>query len=93
MALIRPWSGRIGGYVACFRKFALYCIVLLDDMLARRTAHAAGLQVWGTLKVLLEMKAQGLVNRVEPYVNRLTDAGMWVSDVVKRRILVLAREL
>ena len=68
-------------------------IVLLDDMLARRTAHAAGLQVWGTLKVLLEMKAQGLVNRVEPYVNRLTDAGMWVSDVVKRRILVLAGEL
>ncbi|MGB7511201.1 MAG: DUF3368 domain-containing protein [Pelodictyon phaeoclathratiforme] len=38
------------------------------------------------------MKAQGLVNRVEPYVNRLTDAGMWVSDVVKRRILVLAGE-
>ena len=61
-------------------------------MLARRTAHAAGLQVWGTLKVLLEIKAQGLISEVEPYVNRLTDAGMWVSDDVKRRILLLAGE-
>ena len=29
-------------------------IVLLDEMLARRTAKAAGLTVWGTLKILLE---------------------------------------
>jgi predicted nucleic acid-binding protein len=29
-------------------------IVLLDDALARRKAEAAGLVVWGTLKVVLE---------------------------------------
>ncbi len=62
-------------------------------MLARRTAYAAGLKVWGTLKVILEIKAQGFISKVEPYVNRLTDAGMWVSDNVKHRILVLAGEL
>lgn len=28
-------------------------VVLLDDLLARRTAQAAGLTVWGTLKILL----------------------------------------
>jgi len=67
-------------------------IVLLDDMLARRTAQAAGLQVWGTLKVLLEAKSQGLVDKVEPYVTGLNDAGMWVSAEVKHRILVLAGE-
>src|SRR5687768_11498813 len=39
-------------------------ILLLDDMLARRTAQAAGLTVWGTLKILLEAKAQGLTDRV-----------------------------
>ncbi len=70
-----------------------HCIVLLDDMLARRTAHAAGLEVWGTLKVLLEIKRQGFINTVEPYLNRLTDAGMWVTDDVKRRILLLAGEM
>ena len=31
-------------------------IVLLDDGLARRTARAAGLQVWGTLKIMLSYR-------------------------------------
>lgn len=67
-------------------------IILLDDLLARRTAQAAGLQVWGTLKILLEAKSQGLINKVEPFVIRLDDAGMWVSAETKHRILFLADE-
>ena len=65
-------------------------IVLLDDMLARRTAQAAGLQVWGTLKILLEAKSHGLVDKIEPYVTKLSESGMWVSSEVKQRILKLA---
>ncbi len=68
-------------------------IILLDDMLARRIAQAAGLQVWGTLKVLLEAKAHQIIERVEPYVLKLNDAGMWMSTDIKRRILKLADEL
>lgn len=67
-------------------------IVLLDDLLARRTAQAAGLTVWGTLKVLLEAKSQGLTERIEPLVNRLSEAGMWLSNEVRQRILALADE-
>ncbi len=67
-------------------------IILLDDLLARRTAHAAGLTVWGTLRVLLEAKAQGLIERIGPYVDRLTDAGMWLSEEIRQRILALAGE-
>jgi predicted nucleic acid-binding protein len=67
-------------------------VVLLDDMLARRTAQAAGLKVWGTLKVLLEAKSQGLVERIEPYVTGLNSTGMWISAEVKERILILAGE-
>jgi predicted nucleic acid-binding protein len=67
-------------------------IILLDDLLARRTAQAAGLHVWGTLKVLLEAKSQGLVAKVEPFVTNLSEAGLWVSAELKQRILVLAGE-
>jgi predicted nucleic acid-binding protein len=67
-------------------------IVLLDDMLARRTAQAAGLQVWGTLKVLLEAKSQGLVKKIGPHVTKLSESGMWVSAETKQRILDLAGE-
>ena len=50
------------------------------------------LQVWGTLKVLLEAKSQGLIEKIEPYITNLSEAGMWVSAEVKQRILILAGE-
>ncbi len=67
-------------------------VVLLDDLLARRIAQAAGLQVWGTLRVLLESKEWGLIPEVAPYVDKLVQAGMWISDDIRRRILRLAGE-
>lgn len=69
------------------------CVALLDDALARRTATAADLQVWGTLKVLLEAKARGLTHRVAPLVDRLQEAGLWTSEDLRQRILKLAKEL
>jgi predicted nucleic acid-binding protein len=67
-------------------------IVLLDDALSRRVAKAAGLEVWGTLRVLLVAKEQGLTKRVEPILDRLVDAGMWISGDIRERILALAGE-
>lgn len=67
-------------------------VVILDDALARRIAQAAGLQVWGTLKVLLEAKAIGLTERITPQIDRLRDAGMWISDEVRQSIIALASE-
>ncbi|MCP5198057.1 MAG: DUF3368 domain-containing protein [Gammaproteobacteria bacterium] len=67
-------------------------VILLDDLLARRTAQAAGLRVWGTLKVLLEAKSQGLTERLAPLVDRLSETGMWLSTEIRGRILALAGE-
>lgn len=68
-------------------------IVLLDDALARRISQAAGLQVWGTLRVLLEAKSVGLTPALKPLLERLASAGMWLSPAVQKRILVLAEEV
>ena len=68
------------------------CIVLLDDKRARRIAYAAGLNVWGTLKILIEAKSQGLVERIAPHVDSLERAGMWMSDSIRARVLALADE-
>jgi predicted nucleic acid-binding protein len=67
-------------------------IVLLDDALARRVAQAAGLTVWGTLKVLLEGKSQGFAAHVAPLLDELEDSGMWISNTVRERVLKLAGE-
>ena len=67
-------------------------VVLLDDTLARRIAQAAGLQIWGTLKILFEAKLQKIINNVKPYIPKLRDSGMWISAEVEKRILRLADE-
>jgi len=67
-------------------------VVLLDDGLARRTAHAAGLTTWGTLRLLLEAKSKTLIPAVAPSVERLAASGMWLSPEIRRRILLLAGE-
>ena len=67
-------------------------VVLLDDALARRIAQAAGLEVWGTLRILLEGKSEGLIEHIEPLIGRLKKSGMWISDNVQQRVLALAGE-
>lgn len=67
-------------------------IILLDDALARRVAQAAGLTTWGTLRILLEAKTQGLTESIKPLLDRLVGSGMWLSDDIRRRILDLAGE-
>ncbi len=68
-------------------------VALLDDGRARKTGRVAGLTVWGTLQVLLEAKQRGLIKRIAPFVNRLdTEAGMWLTEDIRRRILRLAGE-
>lgn len=66
--------------------------VLLDDALARRIAQAAGLEVWGTLRILLGAKSEGLIERIEPLIDRLKKSGMWISNNIQQRVLALAGE-
>ena len=68
------------------------CIVLLDERFARRLAQAAGLQVWGTLKIMLEAKSRGLTTSIKPLIARLEESGMWISDELRARVLSLAGE-
>ena len=67
-------------------------VVILDDALARRIAQAAGLKVWGTLRVLLEAKKRKLLPTISIVVDELKQSGMWISDDVRQRIMKLAGE-
>jgi predicted nucleic acid-binding protein len=66
--------------------------VILDEALARTIAQSAGLKVWGTLRILLEAKERGLTPSIAPLLDRLKEAGMWISDELRTRVLALAGE-
>ncbi len=67
-------------------------LVLLDERLARRHAERLGLNVTGTLGVLLRAKRAGLISQVGPVARQLQAAGIWIQQDVVQRLLELAGE-
>lgn len=61
-------------------------LVVLDDQAGRRLARARGLQVTGTVGVLVEAQARGLLPALRPELDRLRAAGLWLADAFYQRL-------
>ena len=61
--------------------------VLLDDNAARNKAKQLGLNVTGTLGILLRASKNGLVTDLEQEVNNLKSTGMYLSPEIIGKIL------
>lgn len=66
--------------------------VLLDDRAARRLARALGLQVYGSAGILIRAKERNLIDAVQPELDRLRAAGLYLSEGTYRAALTAARE-
>lgn len=61
--------------------------VILDDLNARHQAEICGLRVVGTVGLLASAKQKNMIASVAPFLNALENAGMWLSEDLKRRVL------
>jgi hypothetical protein len=68
------------------------CLLLLDDWDARRHARALGLEISGTLGVLLLAKERGLLETVRQLLDRLQELGFRLNARTRRFTLQLAGE-
>ena len=66
--------------------------ILVDERAARRLCLELGLMTVGTLGVLLRAKEYGLIPSVQDRINKLSEAGFYLSEGVKRDVLKLANE-
>ncbi len=74
---------------------ALECpenVVVLDDALARRVAHMLDLSLTGTLGLLIDAKRAGLIEAVEPYLDRLEALRFRLAERTRLAVLRLAGE-
>ena len=63
-------------------------LLILDDLQARALASANGLPFTGTLGLLVEAKARGLVDAVAPLLGKLrVSARFWISAELETRVL------
>lgn len=67
-------------------------LLLLDDRLARRHAALLGIDLAGTLAVLLRAKEQGHLAAVRPVLDQLESAGFRLGERTRRLVLARATE-
>ena len=97
-SVVRPsplWRPRLG---AGEREALVLAIelkadwILLDDLPARRSAEATGLNVIGTLGVLLTAKRAGLLKSIRPELDALVRTSFFVSPQLCAKLLHAAGE-
>jgi len=68
--------------------------ILLDEREARQVAQSLGLQVIGTLGILLLAKNREIITQVQPLLDAMIDtAQYWVSSTLYKQVLQQAGEL
>ena len=67
-------------------------VVVLDDALARRVAETLGLNVTGTLGLLLDAKRAGLITAVGPLLDQLEALRFRLAPHTRTAVLKLAGE-
>ena len=67
--------------------------IVLDERPGRRTAARLGLDVVGSLGLLVRAKRVGMISDVRPIMDVMLSSGLFASDALYRQILVAAGEL
>jgi predicted nucleic acid-binding protein len=67
-------------------------LVLIDDIKARRIAKLRGLNVVGTLGILLDAKDKGLIRELKPFLDELMKKKIRISKELYEHALALAHE-
>lgn len=68
-------------------------LIILDEKLGRFHAKHADLKVTGTIGILLKAKTDGLISELKPLLNELTKKDVWISEKLKREILIKTGEI
>ena len=90
---IKAWDlGRGESDVVAHALNAPHCRPLLDDAEAKACALALGLKPLGTGGLLILAKKAALLTSVRVVLDDLRAEGLWISEPVRRTILLLAGE-
>ena len=58
----------------------LHAPLLIDEQRGRNMATARGVTVLGSLRILIEAKRRGLIDRAQPLLDAMLAAGYWIDE-------------
>ena len=68
-------------------------LVCIDEIVGRRVARLCGLEVTGSLGILLKAKKEGNPIKVKECIINMRNKGIWISAELEKEVLVLAGEI
>lgn len=69
------------------------CILILDDLKARKIAEKYGLKITGTLGVILRAYEKGVVKSVKLLLDKMKKSGFRINDEIEREIIKRSGEI
>ena len=69
------------------------CTIILDDNKARRLAQQLGLNITGTIGVIVKAKQEGLIHSIKPLLAKVKQTDFRLSEELEALAIKLANEL
>ncbi len=67
-------------------------LLILDDLLARKVAHAEGLKITGTVGLMIRARKNGCLQELKPYLIKLKEAGFFLANHLFEHALYVVGE-
>lgn len=68
------------------------CLLIIDELKGRKVSTELGINVTGTLGVLLTAKKKGLIASLKPIIDKISKTNFHLSEEVISKVLFLANE-
>lgn len=68
------------------------CLLIMDDLKARKTAQHLGLTVVGTLGLIVDAKLIGIIPTIKPILNKIRSTNFRISKQLEKILLEYANE-
>ncbi len=68
------------------------CLLIIDESKGRKISQELGINITGTLGVLLTAKKKGVITSIKPLVNKINSTNFRLSEDLIHKVLLLANE-
>jgi predicted nucleic acid-binding protein len=67
-------------------------MIILDDFKARKIAENLGIEITGTIGVLIIAKKRGIIHSIKPFLEKIRATNFRLSEAIEKQALIEADE-